>query len=138
MRRGRPVSTDVLLGDPAGPAGEQHHPVAEADRLADVVGDEQHGEPGARPERLELVVEQVAGHRVERAERLVHEQDVGLLRERPGERGALAHAAGELVRALVAEVLEVHHLEQLVHAALALGLRHAVEPQREVDVAARR
>src|SRR5215467_1645685 len=33
-----------LIDDPAGPAGQQHHPVAEPDRLAHVVRDEQHGQ----------------------------------------------------------------------------------------------
>ena len=41
-------------------------------------------EPGLAPEPLELVVQHVAGHRVERAERLVHEEHVGLLGERTG------------------------------------------------------
>ena len=55
----------------------------------------------------------VAGHRVEGAERLVHQQDVGVLGERPGHRRALAHAARELVGTLVGEPVEVHRLEQL-------------------------
>ncbi len=77
------------------------------------------------PEPLELVVEHVARHRVERAERLVHEEDVGVLRERAGERDALAHAAGQLVRALLGEAAEVHQVEQLVDARAALGARDA-------------
>src|SRR5487761_1436253 len=62
----------VLLDHPAWPARQQDDAVAQADRLADVVGDEQDGEPPANPlaDPVELVVEQVAGHRVERAERL--------------------------------------------------------------------
>ena len=51
---------------------------------------------------------------------------------------ALAHAARELVRPLlVAEVAEVHHLEQLVGARA--GARRVGTPrelQRELDVAA--
>ena len=58
----------------------------------------------SRHRPLELVVQQVAGHGVERAERLVHQQDVGVLGEGAGQRDPLAHAAGELVRALVGEV----------------------------------
>ena len=69
------------------------------------------------PDPLELVVEDVAGHGVERAERLVHEQHVGVLRERAGERDALAHAAGELVGPLLREAGEVHELEQLGRAS---------------------
>ena len=51
------------------------------------------------PERLELedqVVEGVGADRVEAGRRLVEEDDVGVERDRPGEAGALLHAAGEL------------------------------------------
>ena len=108
MRRGRSIDDGELVHHPTGPAREQHHPVAESHRLAHVVGHEHDGEVGLAPEPFELVVEHVAGHRVERTERLVHEEDVDVLRERAGERDALAHAAGQLVRALVAEASEVH------------------------------
>ena len=70
-------------------------------------------EPGLPPDALELVVHDVAGHGVEGAEGLVHQQDVGLLRQRPGQGDALAHAAGQLVGLLVDEAVEPHQLEQL-------------------------
>ena len=136
MRRGRGIVDVVDGGDPARPAREQHDAVAEAHRFAHVVRHEDDGLAGRRPQRFELVVQAVAGHRVERAERLVHQQHVGVLRERAGERGALAHAARELVRPALGEVAEVHHLEQLLRARPALGARHARELQRELDVAA--
>ena len=87
---------------------EQHDAVGEPGRLPHVVGHEQHGEVALAPERLELVVEQVAGHGVERAERLVHEQDVGVLGEGPGQGDPLAHAARQLVGRACAEAVEVH------------------------------
>ncbi len=109
-------------------------PVAEPGRLADVVGDEQHGQAAVADEGVELLVEDVAGHRVEGPERLVHQQDVGVLGERPGEGGALAHAARQLVRTLVAEAVEVHGADQLGRPFLALGPRHAGEAHRQLDV----
>ena len=93
------------------------------------------------PELLELVVQQVARHRVERAERLVHEQHVGVLRERAGERDALAHAAGQLVRAPIGELVEAHGVQQLLGplaALLAARPCARAQPERELDVAARR
>ena len=41
----------------------------------------------------ELALHQAAGLRVERAERLVHQQDMRIDRQRAGDRGALLHAA---------------------------------------------
>ena len=46
----------------------------------------------------------LAGHLVERAERLVHQQDRRLERERARDRDALLHPAGELVRVVAREV----------------------------------
>src|SRR5262245_43461214 len=75
----RPRDADRELGrDASRSAREQHHAVAEADRFADVVGDEHHRLVGGAPQSLELVVQKVARHRVERAERLVHEQHVAV------------------------------------------------------------
>ena len=53
----------------------------------------------ALPEPQQLEVEAFAGQRIERAERLVEQEHLGLERERPGERDALARPAGELGRA---------------------------------------
>src|SRR3954470_21546308 len=119
----RPRDVDgELLRDAAGPRRQQHDPVTEARRLAHVVGHEQDGLTGRLPDPLELVVEDVAGHRVQRAERLVHEQDLGVAREGPGERRALAHSAGQLVRLASREAGELHHLEQFRHPRAAVGL----------------
>jgi hypothetical protein len=80
-------------------------------------------------------VQDVAGHRVERAERLVHQQDVRVLRQRTGEGHALAHTAGELVRPLLAEAAQPHDLQQLGRALLAFRLADPLQPQRQLDVA---
>ena len=90
------------------------------------------------PEPLELVVQHVAGHRVERAERLVHQQDVGVLRERAGERDPLAHAAGQLVRPLVGEVRRGAPGRAAASARWRVRVAPAARPrssQRELDVA---
>src|SRR5262245_15867847 len=78
-----------VRGEPSRTAGEEHDAIAEPRRLAHVVRDEHDGEPGLAPDVLELVVQQVARDRVERAERLVHEEDVGVLCKGAGEGDAL-------------------------------------------------
>src|SRR4051794_31409730 len=108
---GPAVGDREVLDHPAGPAAQQHDPVAEPDRLAHVVGHEQDGELLLPPDPLELVVQEVPGHRVERAERLVHQQNVRVLRQRAGERHALARTAGELVRPLAAEAAQPDDLQ---------------------------
>ena len=99
--------------------------VGDLHRLFLVVRDD-HGR------RVRLVVQPAqpgaqlgADARVERAERLVEEQHLGLDRERAGQAHALALAAGELRRIALGEALQLHELEQLVHARLDLGPRRA-------------
>jgi hypothetical protein len=130
-----PLDVDVDGGGhPTRPAGEHDDAVGQAGRLAHVVGDEEDGEAAVAPQRLELVVQQVAGHGVEGAERLVHEQHVGVLGEGAGQGDPLAHAAGQLVGPLAPEGLEVDGAEQRLHPRLALGPGHATELERELHV----
>src|SRR5690606_7871066 len=72
--------------------------------------------------------------RVERAERLVEQQDAGLGREGARERHPLPLAARELRGEAVAELGEVHELEQLVdpRADLVAGALADLEPERDV------
>ena len=90
------------------------------------------------PDALHLVLQQLARLRVQRAERLVAEQHVGIARERPGERGALAHARRQLVRLRVRERARDDVLEPR-HRAFAPFGRSATPTslQRELHVARR-
>jgi hypothetical protein len=101
------------------------------------MGDEQDGRSRAPPEREQLVIEAVAGDLVKRAERLVHEEQLRLADQRPGDGDALALAAGKLVRQPVGQRGKVHQRHQLV-AAVVDGARQAAEPhlQRQADVVA--
>ena len=69
-------------------------------------------------------VHPLAGHLVERAERLVHQQDRRLEGERPGDRDALLHAARQLVRVVLDEVAQLDEVEHLLGPRL---------PSRAVD-----
>ena len=57
----------------------QDHPVGQRQRLVDVVGDQQDRRSVASPQRDHQLVHLDPGQRVERAERLVEQQQVGLL-----------------------------------------------------------
>ena len=65
------------------------------------MGDHEHGaEPRllALPDADQLLVEHVAGELIERAERLIEQQHVGIAHQRARQRGALLHAARQLMR----------------------------------------
>ena len=80
------------------PSVEHEDPVGEHDRLVDVVGDEQDRRAVARAQVAQQGVHPDAGERVERAERLVEQQQLGVADQRPGQRDALLLAAGQLAR----------------------------------------
>ena len=72
---------------------EDEHPVGEQQRLVDVVGDEQDRRVACRSHSSSTSRCMVdAGQRVQRAERLVEQQQVGLADQGPGQRGALGLA----------------------------------------------
>ncbi len=85
------------------------------------MGDEQHGLAVALPDVEQIVLQPRSGVRVQRAERLVHQQHRGVIGQRAGQRDALLHAAGQLLGIEILKALEADHLDQ--RAALRFGLR---------------
>src|SRR5262249_60982078 len=83
-------------------------------------GYEQNALPPVSPDAHHLRVHDLAGLRVERGERFVHQQDLRIDGKRAGEIDALTHAARELARMVVLESLEADELQEL-HRALPFG-----------------
>ena len=98
---GEPTSSSrrAELDDRAVP--HDRDPVAEPERLGEVVRDEDHRLADLCLQPDHLVLHVAADQRIERAERLVVEHHLRVDREGAGEADALLHAAGELVRELI-------------------------------------
>ncbi len=78
---------------------DHDHAFREDQRFLDVMGHEERGEALLLPEVQDLRLHGEAGQGVvELAEGLVEQEEPWLVDERTGERRALGHAAGELVR----------------------------------------
>src|SRR4029077_10690606 len=92
---------------------ENEHRLAEIDRLIDRMRDEQDGCAGLKPDAAQFLVEPVARDLVERAERLVHEQDARAAEQGARDRDTLAHAARELMREASFPAFEAHELQEL-------------------------
>ena len=105
----------VLLEHPAG--AEHGDAVAELDRLGQVVGDEADGLRDLLLDAEELVLQPVAGDRVDGPERLVHQHHRRVGRQATGHTDPLLLSPGELARVPAAEVarLQAHQVQQLVH-----------------------
>src|SRR3546814_21026916 len=76
------------------------------DRLLDRMGDEEEGFALLRDQGQQVLLELAPGLLVDRRERLVHQQHLGVDGEGAGKADALAHAARQLVRVGLLETLE--------------------------------
>ena len=86
----------------------------------------------ADPQQLGLHV--LAGHLVERAERLVHQQQRRVRGEGSGDRHPLLHAAGELPREVLGELGQLDQLEHLERPRSPPGPVPALQLERQLDV----
>ncbi|CEI76372.1 Putative uncharacterized protein [Pseudomonas aeruginosa] len=132
----QPERVAVHFGpDPPRVRREQQDAVAHHQRLLDGVGDEQQGETHLFPQAQQFFLHLSPGQRVQRGERLVHQQDLRLHRQRPGDRHPRLHAPGQRVRVGLGEARQADLLEAFVGASLGLVARHlAGHPQGEQHV----
>src|SRR5271157_1673477 len=118
-----------------------HQPVAEPGSLVEIMRGEDNG-ISLRPEKLKAVPDQVSCLRVEADGRLVKDEQVRVVDERPGEDEPAFHAPGELVDGGVALLGERHKCEQVLHPPFCLcrrdikvpGIGEKVSCTREVRV----
>ncbi len=126
-------NVDHLL-DPPGLRRHHHGAVAQEQRLVDRMGDVDHRLAGLLPDAHQLGLQDHPVLRVERRERLVHQQHAGIGDEGARDRAALAHAAGQLVRIMVAELGKPDELQGRRHPRGGYRPRHTARHQPEADV----
>ena len=87
------------------------------------------------PQREQIVVEPEAGDLVERRERFIHQQDVGIGDQRARERYPHLHAAGQFARIGVGELGKPHpRSAPRSTRAAAVGRRHVRQFQRQPHI----
>ena len=106
-------------------------------RLLDIVRHQQDG--GDRHAALAPQVEQVGaqrlgGQHVERRERLVHQQHLGMHHQRAGEPDPLAHAARQLLRIGAFVAVEADQVDGGQRALVAFGRIDAQRLEADLDV----
>src|SRR4030095_11232457 len=82
--RPRQIDTELLANTPR-MRREQNHPIAETDRFTNVVRYEHYRFLASCPDFLQIPVEVLTCHGIERCKRLVHQQYARIRRERPGQ-----------------------------------------------------
>ena len=130
------VVVEVVGGRELHDLAEVHDrdPVGDVPDDGEVVRDEEVGEVEVALQLLHQVDDLRLDRDVERGDRLVADEEVGVERERAGEADALALAAGELVRVARRGVgREPDHLQQLAHLLAELLAAAPVHAQRLAD-----
>src|SRR5438105_5957129 len=95
---------------------------------------EKNGNAQLFPDSAELDLHELAGLRIQRSEGFVHQQDPGLERECPRQPDALLHATRQFVRVAVLEILQADQAQIPPRPARSLGLGHALNLERELDI----
>ena len=135
----RPRQADHdAFDDAPRPRSHDQHLVGEIDRLDQTMGDEQDGRTAALLHAQKLFPHPRPRLLVERAERLVHQQQARIADEAAGNGDALLHAAGQFVREAAREIDKPDKVEQFHRPGAPFGRRHAAERQREFDILRRR
>src|SRR6185312_70645 len=102
-------------------------------------GDEQHGDAALGLDMKQLVLQDGAGHRIERPERLVHQQDGRVLRKTTRNLHALLHTSGQLGGELARMVLQAHQFQHALDALAPIAARDMGRLQRQryvvIDIA---
>jgi hypothetical protein len=118
---------------------EQQDAVTDPDRFGNRMGHEQHGEFRVLPEPQQLFLHLAACERVERGERLVHQEDMRLERQRARDRDALLHPARERMGVAVREVRESDFGDEVRGLVEGLAARElAARRERKGNVVAHR
>ena len=110
------------------------HAIAQPLGLDEVVRRQDDGPSLVAAEALDQGVDVARRHRIEGGRRLVEEEDVGIVQERPGEREALLHPAAEAAHAVVATVGKAEGFEQARDLVVQPPACHTVETAEECEV----
>ena len=122
------------VDEAAGPCRHHRDAVRQHRRLVQRMRDQHHRCSGFAPEPQQFLAHQQARLLVERAERLVEQNETRPQHERARDADALAHAAGQLRRIGAAETGEAHECKRLVHAAANFRAIGAGPAQAECDI----
>src|SRR5712672_3597867 len=134
--RCRGVQIDVGWGSDLYDAPFRHHgdAVGHHHGLVLVMRDEQDRDAEALLNLLDLALQAFAQLAIERAERLVEQQSIGLENKSPRQRHALLLTAGQLARLSRGEIGEADLVEHVERLPPAGGGWNALHAQPELDI----
>src|SRR5882757_1374714 len=103
-------------------------------RLFNVVRHHDHGNADIQPQALQLLLQSESGQRIQRAQRLIQQEQFGTVDEGAGDGGALSHAARNLMWPRRFETDQTHAVNLLLNAFLLFLPRYRGRAERKLDV----
>ncbi len=98
------------------------------------MGNVYRGDPQFPEQTVDIDPQSFAQQRVQCRQRLVEQKDLGLHGNGPRQRHTLALAPGQLVDTAAPQLLDMHHLQHLVNAAVHLRRGHPADLQTVGDI----
>src|SRR5262249_11960726 len=123
-----------FLHDSSWPLRHHEHALGQVDRLVDVMGDHHDGLAGCLPQAQQFVLHHLARLGVERAERLIQQQDLWIVSKRAGDRHALFHAARQFARKTVLEALQPDGADKSLDGLFAPLARRSAHLEAVADI----
>ena len=114
--------------------GQNQNAVAQEYRLLDIVGDEYDGSYAPAPNVENFALHPLARRLIEADERLVHENEVGIGGEGPGNCDTLLHPAGDLVRVICLKAGQPHDIDDFANLGRHGRRRRALDAQSRRDI----
>ncbi len=103
-----------------------------------VVGHVNNGDAKTSMQLTEFILQIFTQFFIQRTQRFVHQQNAWFVDQRPRDGNALLLAAGQLRRAPMSKLFELHQLQHRVDPTFTLGAGQFANRQRERDVVAHR
>src|SRR5580698_2918257 len=98
--------------DPPGSGTHNQHAVGQQHGLLDRMRDKDRGNAGARPYLQQFALQLLACQCIERSERFIHQENVGVVGQHTRDRDALFHAARKLTGIALGEAFEADHFDE--------------------------
>src|ERR1019366_6210182 len=122
------------LGDARWPLAEDHHAVAQVQRLVDFMRDQHHCKLRALPDTQHQLLQMHAREGVQRAEGFVQQQHRGFGCQGTRQSRSLHHSARELSREELLGSVELNIRKQLGDTVSTKGLLFTVEPEDHISL----
>ena len=131
----RPRYGDILNGlDPAGSGSHEHDAIRQGNRLDQIVGDKNNRFSGRGPEFEELILQDDAGLRVQRPERLIHQDQFRIVDQGANDIGPLAHPARQLMGIMILEAAQANPPNQFFRPMSPNAFFYSSDLQRDLDI----